>query len=563
MHQIFYILKYKIIIGMKMKLEYRWNIILKNLASLIIFTGFLIVLYFFILQLITYFVGELHAGIFVLNRFFSIYLFILLTTFCLANVLVLHATLFKSSEVRFLIAHPISYFKIYLIKFFDNFIYTSVTFFIIGVAIIAGYGTYFGFPWFMYPLLIIGILIPYMLLTACIAAIILFIGVRVTEFISIRTMAAILVTGYIGVVIFFIWSVSPMALLNRAFIEYSLIDNYLANFDPWFLQYLPSHWIMEALYWIAQKHYGNALFYIGQLLALVGLLFGVAAVIGRRYFYSSWLVSMEDRKVGPSTRRNSTSRLIDLSGSSILPRPISVLIKRDVLRFFRDTAQWVHMLLFFLVFAVFLFNITKIEINIHDPFLMTVLYLILFIFNALIIAIITLRFVYPAMSMEGEALWIIRSAPIHIQWIFFLKGTFAGAGLTGVALLFAFLTISALFSKSSLLWFTFITQFLTVLTIVGINLSLGSCFAQFNEKNSVRVASSQGASLTFLIVLVYLLMSVSIYIPFLAGYFERLALFSVHTLTWMKTPLLLSTTITVFFLGLSTTLGLKALRGDV
>lgn len=563
MQQILYILKYKILSGIKVKLEYRWNIMLKNLASVIIFTGFTIVSFLFVIKLITYFLEELNVGIYVLNRFFTIYLFILFTTFCFANILVLYATLFKSPEVRFLITHPISFFKIYIIKFFDNFFYTSATFFLIGTAIIAGYGTYFGFSWYMYPLLIFGIFIPYMLLAACIAAIILLLGVRITEFISIRNITAILITAYVGGVVLFIWSVSPMTLINRALIEYPFIDNYITGFDPWFLKYLPGYWITEMMYWLAQKHHLKALFYGGQLLVSVGILFSITVVIGRRYFYSSWLVSMQVREVVPSARRNSTFGIFDLNGSSVLPRPVSVLIKRDVLRFFRDTVQWTHMTLIFLLIAVFIFNVAKLEITFLDPFLMTVLYLVFFLFNTLIIAGITLRFVYPMMSMEGEALWLIRSAPFRMQWIYLSKGTVAGLSLTGVAMLLAYVTVSAVFSQTSLLWFTFITQFLTVLTIVGINLGLGSCFAQYNEKNSVRVASSQGASLTFLIVIVYLLISVSLYVPFITGYFERLLVFSVNTVTWMTTPLLLSMTLSAFVLGISTTLGLKALRDDV
>lgn len=354
-----------------------------------------------------------------------------------------------------------------------------------------------------------------------------------------------------------------MTLVNRALIEYPFIGNYIAGFDPWFLKYLPGYWITEMMYWLAQKHHLKAWFYGGQLLISVGILFGFTVVIGRRFFYSSWLVSVRVREIVPSTKRSSTSGFLDLYGSSVVPRPVSVLIKRDVLRFFRDTAQWTHMLLTLLLIAFFMFNVAKFEITFHDPFLMTVLYLVFFIFNALIIAGITLRYVYPMMSMEGEALWLIRSAPFRMEWIYFSKGAVAGLSLTGIAMFLVYVTVSALFSQASLLWFTFISQFLTVLTIVGINLGLGSCFAQYNEKNSVKVASSQGASLTFLIVIVYLIISVSLHVPFISGYFERLLVFSVHTVAWMTTPILLNMTVSAFALGISTTLGLRALRDDV
>ncbi len=51
----------------------------------------------------------------------------------------------------------------------------------------------------------------------------------------------------------------------------------------------------------------------------------------------------------------------------------------------------------------------------YNEYLKTIVYLIVTLFNVFLVASLSLRFVFPLISLEGEALWKIRSAPIDFN----------------------------------------------------------------------------------------------------------------------------------------------------
>ncbi|HVN48428.1 MAG TPA: hypothetical protein VMU30_06350, partial [Bacteroidota bacterium] len=63
------------------------------------------------------------------------------------------------------------------------------------------------------------------------------------------------------------------------------------------------------------------------------------------------------------------------------------------------------------------------------------------------------------------------------------------------------------------------------LAMVSLNLGLGGYFANYSERNPIRAASSQGATLAFLLTLLYLFIFTFIVLPFLASYLSSFFLF--------------------------------------
>jgi ABC-2 type transport system permease protein len=563
MRQLFHIVYYKLISGIKLKFEPKLNTMMKNAASLIVFGGFAAGAFFFSYNVTAYLIEDIRIGQFLLHRFLSMFLFVFFITISLGNILVSYSTLFKSPEVRFLFTTPVSHFKVFLVKFLDNFFYSSTTFFLMGFAVIAGYGAYFSQPWYFYPFALIFVFFPFMLFAAAIAVIVLLAVIRLTEYVQLKHLAALFVVGYLAAVYIFFHSVSPISLVNNVLQEYPDIDRYFTGFDPWFLKFLPNHWVAELMYWSAQGNLSNVLFHTGQLLVSAGIVLTAALATGRRLYYRSWLLSMAIRNARPPWKKPGISKVFDLAAPSMLPRSMSVILKRDFIRFLRDPGQWVHFVLIVLLVTVFLFSIRSLDVELYDPFLLTVIYLVLFLFNAFLVSAIGLRFVYPMVSLEGEALWAIRSAPFRMRRLYILKGATAASVLAAIAVLLAYVTVDSMHNDVSLVAFTMGGQLLTVGTVVGLNLGLGSYFAHYTEKNPIRIASSQGASLTFLIVILYLFIIVSIYMPFMIRYFEQSLLLMSPGFAWMAAPLLLNGTLSLLLAGTASVLGIRAIRRDV
>jgi ABC-2 type transport system permease protein len=135
--------------------------------------------------------------------------------------------------------------------------------------------------------------------------------------------------------------------------------------------------------------------------------------------------------------------------------------------------------------------------------LITIIYLSIYLFILLFISTLSLRFIFPLVSLEGMAFWKLKSAPVKES--FYITRKLLPAGfiifVCGQGLnLFANLKLG----KDILCISATLTAIIS-LAIIAINFGMGMMFANYKEKNPIRLSSSQGASITFLITLCYLL----------------------------------------------------------
>ena len=103
---------------------------------------------------------------------------------------------------------------------------------------------------------------------------------------------------------------------------------------------------------------------------------------------------------------------------------------------------------------------------------------------------------------------------------------------------------------------------LTVFSLVFINYGLGGFFAIYKEKNPIRIASSQGASITFLVSLLYMLFLIlSLFYP-LYIYFEGLARYNEHYLAKIFYIIIFIGIISIVLGIVSFKLAVKSLKRD-
>ncbi len=563
MEQLIHILRYKALAGLKLKLDFTWNSLVKNIASVLVFGGFSVAAYYFAAATTAYLLEDAAIGSFLLHRFLSMFLFVFFITISLGNILVSYATLFRSPEVRFLFSLPVAHYKIFLIKFLDNFFYSSTTFFLLGFAVLAGYGSYFGYPWYFYPLMMLFLFIPFMLIAACLAVILLLGVMRLIAYVRISYLITGFIAGYLAVIYFFFRSISPVSLVNSVLEHYPNIDQYFSGFDPWFLKFLPSHWVAEILYWLSRGDGQQVLLYSGLLIISVGSIFAVAVLTGRRHYYRSWLSSGDG---GMRTKTDGTAIAVNRFGSGSSPIfnvQTGVLLRRDLLRFVREPSQWIHLSIMLFLVVVFIASVGGMRVEFRDPFLMLLVFLVIYLFNSFLISALSLRFVYPMISLEGEAVWAIRSSPVSPRKLFAVKAVISVCVLLLIALPLTIITTASLYGDGGLVLFSVAGLSFMVLTLAGMNLGLGGYFAQLKEKNPIRIASSQGASLTFLLTMIYLILIVAVFTPFLSEYFEGVLANGKASNMLLLYPIGLVGLISAGILTVTLTLGYKSMYRDI
>jgi ABC-2 type transport system permease protein len=253
---------------------------------------------------------------------------------------------------------------------------------------------------------------------------------------------------------------------------------------------------------------------------------------------------------------------MEFGREGMLPRPADVVIRRDFWVFFREPSQWLHLVLMIVLLMVFLVSISSLQLKLTQPFLQTISYLVVFLFDGFLIASISLRFVFPALSLEGDAFWCIRSAPVSLRKLYWQKFTGSFLLIATTAEILSVASTSMLRDSPVLIFVGSLCTAFVALGLTSLNLGAGSYFATFREKNPIRIASSQGASLTFLAGMAYLGAVVALLVVPLNRYFENLIIRGTTSPGWLVLPILAVGILSAIVFAGSTGVGLMTLRRD-
>ena len=561
MRQLLVVLYYKLRANLKGALEIRRGALTRDLGSLLVLGGFSVGIFFFARLVTIYLLQEAHIGLFLFHRFISMVLFVFFLAINLGNMIVAYSTFYKSDEVSFLLSQPISFEKIFIVKFLDNFFHSSSTLFIIGVAVLAGYGSVFEMPLTFYLFAMLGMVIPFMLLAAAVAVIVLLILIRLAAKVSPRRIIIGLLLTYLAAVFFYFQFTNPMQLTEQVMKFYPNVNEYFSQFDPKFAPYLPNHWLADSLYFIVRKDLPAAIPYIAVLLLATVASVLICLLVAHRLYYRTWLLA-RDLRFQRSPNKAQWFQAFDFQRHSSLRPQTEVLLKKDFWQFFREPSQWLHLLIMVFLVVIFVVSVAGLEAKMTIPFLLTVTYLVVATFNGFLIASIALRFVFPVISLEGESFWAIRSAPIPLRKIYMLKLVTSFILVFLIAEILSLLSNYSLRAHTPLLIASAVSSLLLSIGLVGLNLGAGAYFADYREKSAIRIASSHGASLTFLLSLGFLILLVSALFMPVQQYFDHI----VFGRAYSSAPLLIALSVTfvisILMAVIGSYVGLRSLERD-
>ena len=562
MHELLLILNLKVRGFIKGIFTSGWQGLIKNLSSVLIFGGFAVGVFFISRAATLYLLQEAHIGQFLFHRFLSMLLYVFFVTVNLGNMIVCYATLYRSQEVSFLMAMPVTHAKIFLIKFVDNFFYSSTTLSLVGFAVLLGYGSCFNFPWYYYLTTVFLVLLPFMLIAGIIAVLVLMLLIKVASRIGMRWLLTIIATLYISAIYAYFKITNPIELVNEVMKHYPDVNEYFGYLDPPFVHYLPNHWVTEFFYWSINGDTTRALANLSLLFFTALGLIVLAGLIGRRYYYESWLAASDARMMLGPERKPLRVRMLEFGGPRFLRAQTDAIVRRDFWMFVREPSQWLHLLMLIVLLLIFLVSMGSLELRLSQPLMQAVAFLVVFLFNGFLMASIALRFVFPSVSLEGEAFWVVRSSPYMLKDLYWQKFSLWFVILILMAEFLSVASVGMMRPEPQLIGLSAVSTGFIALALTSLNLGAGTYFASFKEKNPIRVASSQGASVTFLISMIYLTIVVLILIVPLTNYFDRFVKGAPQSPAWLLFPSAGVGILSALCAIISTGIGLKSFQRD-
>jgi ABC-2 type transport system permease protein len=189
------------------------------------------------------------------------------------------------------------------------------------------------------------------------------------------------------------------------------------------------------------------------------------------------------------------------------------LLVKDLKIFLRDVSQWSQLLLLLALVLVYLYNFRVLDLDRIPGMSGVVKNLYAFVnlgMAGFVMATVAARFVFPGVSSEGAAFWIIRSAPVPMRDFLWSKFWIA---LIPVFLLTEGLTIAG----NELLG---VDPFLKVvaavaiafmsLAIVGLATGFGARYPRFSADNPSQVAGSYGGIAFMIVAVLYVVVIIAL-----------------------------------------------------
>jgi ABC-2 type transport system permease protein len=303
--------------------------------------------------------------------------------------------------------------------------------------------------------------------------------------------------------------------------------------SPW----LPTTWIFEGIRAALSGFYRAALFDLALVWSFAATLaFVMTWIAGATYFtgFSKAQTTSERLLPGRSERSKSAAWLLH-----ILSGPARAFAVKEIKVFFRDQTQWPQVFLIAALIVIYLYNFSVLPLD-RSPMKTVYLQNLLSFLNmglaSFVLTALAARFVFPAVSTEGAAFWIVRAAPVQIRTFLWVKFFIYYVPLLLLSEILIVATNILLQVTDFMMALSVATIFCIVPGIVAMGVGLGAVYPDFQSENPAQAVTSFGGLLfmilcTVFIGLVIVLEAGPVYQIFMAGIHGRAV--SVGQWAWM------------------------------
>lgn len=434
-----------------------------------------------------------------LSMVFLTFFFILVYS----NIINALSTYYLSEDLQLIMSVPVSGSRVYGIKLLETTVNSSWMVLIFALPVFLAYAVVFrsGPAYFLQ---LAAICIPFALIPAAIG--IMFTMTLVTVFPARRLKDLLFLAGLMTLVslVLLLRLLRPERLVDQEFSQ-GLME-YLAAIKAPSSIFLPSYWATEALspFLFAQEQV-DARFYLGLLITTCLAVVVLGSWVSEGTFFQGWSKAQEARSVKPVRLR-----LVERA-ACLLPSPISKawrgLMIKDIKSFFRDTTQWSQLLLVLALVVIYLYNFRVLPLDkypLPSFLLKNVISFLNLALAGFVLTAVGARFVFPSVSLEGRAFWIVQSAPVTLKNFLWSKFWISLIPLLALAELLVLLTNHMLNVEPLTMVLSVVTIFMITLGVTSIGVGLGAVYPRFTAVNTASISTSFGGIVYMMGCLLYI-----------------------------------------------------------
>jgi ABC-2 type transport system permease protein len=453
-------------------------------------------------RVLSYFRNVEEIGPLLAGKLLGLTLLSFLSILLLSNVITALSSFFLAKDLELLVSSPVDWLNIYLAKLGETMLHSSWMVALMAVPIFTAYGVIYDGGW-LFGFFAVAVFLPLLVVPAVVGSATTLILVNVFPARRTRDLLSVIAIGAAGGVVLLFRIVRPERLARPEGFQ-NLLDFITVLRTPT-SPLLPSEWATNSIMgWLV-----GPLDWMPFLLlwSTAGAFVVLGALLHAKLYPPGFTKAQEgaERFIKGWVWRSILDPLFT---------PLSVakreFVIKDLKLFFRDTTQWSQLILLGVLVVIYLFNIRALPLFTGEQvpfFLVTVVSFLNLGLAGFVLAAIAARFVFPAISLEGRQMWLLRSSPLDLKALLWSKYWVGTVPLLVLALLITVFTNLILKATPFMMVVGVGTIVLLTLAISALALGFGALYPQFETENAAQIPTSFGG-LVFMMTTVALLAAV-------------------------------------------------------
>jgi ABC-2 type transport system permease protein len=434
----------------------------------------------------------------------------------LSNLITALSSFFLAKDLDFLASTPVHSVRFYFAKLLETMLHSSWMVVLLAVPILTAYGSvYDGGPF--YPLIALAAFMPLVAVPAVIGSACTLLLVTVVPAQRAKELLSLVAVGTAAALVLLFRVAQPEQLVRpegfRSLAEFIAVLQAPAN------PLLPTEWatrtVMNWLLRVGDPEPPTLLWSVAIAAAVGG------ALLHRAIYRIAYSKAQESARVSAGGGRWSGT-LRSLLGW--LPPDRREFLLKDARLFFRDPTQWGQLILLGVLVVVYLFNIKALPLfsgeQVPPPVITMVVFLNLGL-AGFVLAAIAARFLFPAVSLEGRQMWLLRSSPLDLRAMFWSKYWIGTGPLLVLALAITGVTNVILRASPFMMLVSVGSMVCFTLAASALALSFGAYYPRFDTENAAQIPTSFGGLVYMMASVLLLGIIISIEAPGVAAVVRR------------------------------------------
>jgi ABC-2 type transport system permease protein len=467
--------------------------ILKLCFLMIIGILFWIAIFAVTLRVLTYFRGIEEIGNILGYKLLSMILIISFALLIFSSILTSLSRLYLSRDLVLVHSMPVPSYKIFISRWIDSTVESAWMVIIFTLPVFLSYGiVYRAGPFYYANILLV---LPSLVINAsAISTMMVMVAVIVIPATRLKSIFIFLGILFFVVVYLAIRLSRPELLVDPEVFDTVMV--YVASLQTPLSPILPSTWAYDSIRAGLAGELGSGLFHTVLSWSFAGTIVFFLVMVADSIYFKGF------SKTQAAAARLFKKRESGRQFLNFLPGPIKSFTIKEIKTFLRDQTQWSQLFLIAALVVIYVYNFKVLPIEkspiktvyLQNLFSFLNMGLALFVLTA-----ISARFAYPAVSMEREAFWLVKTSPLSLRTFLWIKFFIYYLPLLILTEILIVATNILLDVTPFMMALSTVTVFFLVPGIVALGIGFGAAYPDFKAENPTQTVTSFGG-LIFMIV---------------------------------------------------------------